>query len=212
MSKFPIRFTTAVPKVFFSEAQIWVWWTPRDPRRKHRIKKILIVWVTCGSKLLSSIPKSEIYTFLEYLCATERHRQAGDVENTQFSFGSPRRDPFFDPSRPLFGSLPILWEPLFYQNKQSHCNHEPKLKVEQTGTNRFFILFGNSFQQVFEQTSRSHPSPARYTQTKAVISFATPRRLSFLAVSAFQASAPGVNDHSIPDVQLICVKQATQDL
>jgi len=44
----------------------------RDPRRKHCIKKILIVWVAFGSKLLSSISKSEIYSFLKYLYATER--------------------------------------------------------------------------------------------------------------------------------------------
>ena len=63
------------------------------------VLKILVVWVTFVSKLLSSISKSEIYFFLKYLYTTEteRHRQAGDVENTQFSFGSPRRDPFFDP-------------------------------------------------------------------------------------------------------------------
>ena len=44
--------------------------------------------------------------FSQYLYATERHSQAGDVESTQFSFGLPQRDPFFDPLRP------ILWEPL----------------------------------------------------------------------------------------------------
>ena len=76
--------------------------------------KILIVWVNFGSKLLSSISKSEIYSFLKYLYATERHRQAGDVENTPFRFGSLWRDPFFDPSQILFGSRPILWEPLAY--------------------------------------------------------------------------------------------------
>jgi len=90
----------------------WVLWTPRGPRRKHRIKKILIVWVTFGRKLLRSISKSEIYFFSR---ASMRCKQAGDVENTQFRFGSPRRDPFFDPSRPLPESRPILREPL------SHC-------------------------------------------------------------------------------------------
>ena len=64
--------------------------------------------MTFASKLLSSLSKPEVYSSLKYLYATERHRQAGDVENTQFSFGAPRRDPFFDPSRPLFGSRPVL--------------------------------------------------------------------------------------------------------
>jgi len=49
------------------------------------LKKILIVWVTFGSKLLNSISKSEIYSFLKYLYATKRHRQAGDVENRRNS-------------------------------------------------------------------------------------------------------------------------------
>jgi len=52
-------------------------------------KKILIVWVIFGSELLGSISKSEIYSFLKYLYITEWHRQSGDVENTQFCFGSP---------------------------------------------------------------------------------------------------------------------------
>jgi len=37
------------------------------------------------------------------------------IEKKKFSFGrfeSPWRDPFFDPLRPMFGSQPILWEPL----------------------------------------------------------------------------------------------------
>jgi len=67
--------------------------------------------VVLGSKLLSSIWKSGIYSFLKYLYATERDRQAGNIENIQPRFRSPRHDPFFDPLRPLFGSWPILWEP-----------------------------------------------------------------------------------------------------
>jgi len=65
-----------------------------------------------SSKFLSYFSPSAIYSFLKSI----RHRQAktssGDSENIQPRFGSPRRDPFFDPSRPLFGSRPILWEPL----------------------------------------------------------------------------------------------------
>ena len=56
-----------------------------------------IVWVTFGIKLLSSITEKEIYSFLNYLYATERHRQAGNFENAQFSFESPRRESFFWP-------------------------------------------------------------------------------------------------------------------
>jgi len=48
----------------------------------------MIVCVTFGSKLLSWISKSEIYSFLKHVYATERHRQASDVENTQFNFRS----------------------------------------------------------------------------------------------------------------------------
>jgi len=35
---------------------------------------------------------------------------SGSVENTQLRFGSPRRDPFSDPSPPFFGFRPVLWE------------------------------------------------------------------------------------------------------
>jgi len=33
-------------------------------------------------------------------------------------FESPWRDPFFDPSRSMFGLRPILWEPLLYGLQQ----------------------------------------------------------------------------------------------
>jgi len=39
----------------------------------------------------------KIYSFLKHLYETERHTQADDVENTQFSFGWPQCDPFFWP-------------------------------------------------------------------------------------------------------------------
>jgi len=47
---------------------------------------------------------SAINSFLKYV----RYRQtsSGNVENTQLP---PRRDPFVDPSPPLFGFRPILW-------------------------------------------------------------------------------------------------------
>jgi len=44
--------------------------------------------------------------------ATDRQGSSGNVENIQLKFGSPRRDPVFDPSRLLFGSQPRLREPL----------------------------------------------------------------------------------------------------
>jgi len=63
-----------------------------------------------GSKLLGSSLMSAIYSFLKYLSYTQT--SSGNVENTQPLFGSPRRDPFCDPSRPLFGYRQILWKPL----------------------------------------------------------------------------------------------------
>jgi len=63
-----------------------------------------------GSKLLSSFLMSAIYSFLKYLSYTQT--SSGDVESTQPRFGSPGRDPVFDPSLPLFGFRPVLWEPL----------------------------------------------------------------------------------------------------
>jgi len=53
---------------------------------------------------------SAIYSFLKYLSNTQA--SSGNVENKQPRFGSPRRDPFFDPSQLLFGFRPTLWEPL----------------------------------------------------------------------------------------------------
>jgi len=48
--------------------------------------------------------------------ATDRQKSSGNVENTQLRFGSPRRDPFFDPSPPLFVFRPIFvnqWASVF---------------------------------------------------------------------------------------------------
>jgi len=59
-----------------------------------------------GSKFLSSFLMSAIYSFLKYLSYTQT--SSGNVENIQPLFGSPRRDPFFDP---LLGFRPIFWEP-----------------------------------------------------------------------------------------------------
>jgi len=44
--------------------------------------------------------------------ALQKDRQA--MATLQPRFRSPGRDPFVDPSRPLFGSPPILWELLLY--------------------------------------------------------------------------------------------------
>ena len=51
--------------------------------------------MTFASKLLSSLSKPEVYSSLKYLYATERQRQSDDVENTQFSFGTPWCNPYF---------------------------------------------------------------------------------------------------------------------
>jgi len=70
--------------------------------------------MTFGSKLLNSFLMSTIYSFLKYL----RYRQTktSSVNINNIRFGSPRDDPFFDPSPPLFGFPPILREPLGYIN------------------------------------------------------------------------------------------------
>jgi len=62
-----------------------------------------------GSKLLSSFLVSAIYSFLKYLNYTQA--SSDNVENTQSRFGSPRRNPLFNPSPLLFGFRPIIWEP-----------------------------------------------------------------------------------------------------
>jgi len=78
------------------------------------MKKILIVWMIFGRKLLTSFVMSAVYFFLKYL----RYRQtsSGNVKNLQLRFGSPLQDPFFNPSPPLFGFWSILWEPLGWIN------------------------------------------------------------------------------------------------
>jgi len=63
-----------------------------------------------GHKLLSSFLMSAIYSFRKYLSYAQT--RSGNVENTQPRLGSPRRDPFLDPSRPLFGFRSVPWEPL----------------------------------------------------------------------------------------------------
>jgi len=62
-----------------------------------------------GSKLLSSFLISARYSFLKYLSYIQT--SSGNVKNTQPRFLSPRGDPFFYPSTPLFRFRPILWEP-----------------------------------------------------------------------------------------------------
>ena len=64
--------------------------------------------MTFGSKLLSSISKSEIYSFLKYLYATERHGQAGDVEKTQFSLDHLGVTHFLTLCDPSLGRHPYL--------------------------------------------------------------------------------------------------------
>jgi len=66
------------------------------------------------SKLLSSFLMPAIYSFLKYLSYPQTI--SCNFENTQPRFGSPQRDSFFGPSRPLFGFRRILSEPLGYIN------------------------------------------------------------------------------------------------
>jgi len=63
-----------------------------------------------STKLLSSFSLSAIHSFLRYVHYRETKTNSGNVENIQPRFRSPRRDPFFQPLRPMFGSRPILWE------------------------------------------------------------------------------------------------------
>jgi len=55
---------------------------------------------------------SVIYSFLKYECYRQTHTSSGNVRNTQLLFGPPRRNPFFDPSPPLFAFRTIPCEPL----------------------------------------------------------------------------------------------------
>jgi len=64
-------------QTFLSMTQIRVWWPPRDPSLKQCMKKILIVRMIFGSKLLSSFAVSHlrvsaIYTLFSSIYATER--------------------------------------------------------------------------------------------------------------------------------------------
>jgi len=65
-----------------------------------------------NSKLLSSFSLSAIYFFVKYLHNRQTKTSSGNGENIQPRFRLPRRDPVFDPLRPMFGSRPILWESL----------------------------------------------------------------------------------------------------
>jgi len=65
-------------QTFLSTTQIKVWWLPRDPILKQNMKKILIVRMIFGSKLLQSwfalshLRVSRIYTLFSSIYATER--------------------------------------------------------------------------------------------------------------------------------------------
>jgi len=81
-------------------------------RRKLQtgFEKVKIVWMIFGRKLLRSFSMSAIFSFLKYL--RDKQTSSSNLATIQLRFGSPRRDPFSYPSRPLFGSRHILWEPL----------------------------------------------------------------------------------------------------
>jgi len=57
--------------------------------------------MTFGSKLRNCFLMSAIYSFRKYLRC--RQTSSGNIENLKLRFGSPLRDPFFDPSPPFFG-------------------------------------------------------------------------------------------------------------
>jgi len=59
-----------------------------------------------SSKLLISFLMSAIYSFLKHLSNTQT--SSGNAENKQPRFGSPRRDPFFDPSTLVRVSIQTL--------------------------------------------------------------------------------------------------------
>jgi len=80
-------------------------------------------------QVAKSFLMSAISSFLQYLRYRHTQTSSGNIENTQLPL---RRDPFVDPSPPLFGFQHILWEPLCYIN-------EP-IVVLSCGENYFLLL------------------------------------------------------------------------
>ena len=103
---------SAHPSIFLIATQIWVSWTPREPSLKQRMKETLNMWTIFGSKLLSSISVIAICAFLKYLRYRQTQTSSSNVEDIQLRFGTPRRDPFCDPSLTLFVFRTIFREPL----------------------------------------------------------------------------------------------------
>ena len=113
-------YRTADPKVFGAQPQykFGKHVTTQASNSVHsNMKKLLIVWMIFDCKLLCLFLMSAIFSFLMYLCYRTTQTSNGNSENIQPRFGSSRRDSFFDPSRPLFGSRPILLEPLIGYSK-----------------------------------------------------------------------------------------------
>jgi len=100
----------------FFERHPYLSLTTSRPKPQKTYEKITIVWINFGNKLLSSFLLLAVYLFLNCLCYRRTQRTTSNAENTQLQFGSPLRDPFFDPSPPLLGFRPILWKPLGYIN------------------------------------------------------------------------------------------------
>ena len=70
---------------------------PKSQTAYVNMTKMLIVWTSFGSRLLSSFSTSAFYSFLKYLrCITNRHRQTYKFEKIQvrLRFWSPLRDLF----------------------------------------------------------------------------------------------------------------------
>ena len=88
---------------------------PKSQKAYLNMTKMLIVWIIFGSRLLSVFSVSAVSSVLKYLrYTTNRHANKFEELQLRFRFWSPRRNLFSDPlrNRNLFGSRPILWEPL----------------------------------------------------------------------------------------------------
>jgi len=75
--------TVSGSQTILNATRIWVWWTSRDPSLKQHMKKIVIVWMIFGSKLLCSFSMSAIYSSLKYLCFRQTQRSSGTCKLTK---------------------------------------------------------------------------------------------------------------------------------
>ena len=94
--------------------QNWFWWTEDlATQASNSVCKIWwFLWMMFASKLRSSFLFQQ--STLKYLRYRQTKKSDGNVKNIQPRFGTSRRDPYFDPSRPLFGPQLTPWESLLY--------------------------------------------------------------------------------------------------